>query len=95
MAGLQRYCSHQRGSDSETCNSAVAAKFVKVFTPERDTLADVDSSDEEALLLLAVAEDDDRRFLHYYYYYYYYVTIAVRPIVTVIIIITICIRTCN
>jgi hypothetical protein len=53
-----------RGSDSETCNSAVAAKFVFVFTPERDTIADMDSSDEEALLLLAVAEDDDCRFVH-------------------------------
>jgi hypothetical protein len=53
-----------RGSESETCNPAVAAKFVFVFTPERDTIADVDSSDDEALLLLAVAEDYDRRFVH-------------------------------
>jgi hypothetical protein len=53
-----------RGSDSETCNPAVAAKFVFVFTPGRDTIADMDSSDEEALLLLTVAEDDDRRFFH-------------------------------
>jgi hypothetical protein len=58
------YTNAVRGSDSETCNPAVAAKFVFVFTPERDTIADMDSSDEEALLLLAVAEDDDCRFVH-------------------------------
>jgi hypothetical protein len=45
---------------------AVAAKFVFVFTPERDTIADMDSSDEKALLLLAVAEDDDHRFIIYW-----------------------------
>ncbi|KAJ4440400.1 hypothetical protein ANN_08541 [Periplaneta americana] len=35
-------CAHTnvgRGSDSETCNLAIAAKFVLVFTPKRDTVA--------------------------------------------------------